>query len=199
MTENAKAPRNARIEALRLVAILGIAVFHTFQPWFSAATTGAWPADSATLAALGCISLLGAYGNHVFFLISGFFLIPRAAGRSEGPGYWRAQARDTARRAATILLTVALYVLGALALSEWVIPLEGISASDLSWVLVWLEFIWVYLAVVLVTPLIGWAWRRLRRPVPLAWALAALVFAVNAYIAFVYDNDTVVEFYQPKK
>ena len=63
-TAHAQAPRNARIEALRLVAILAIAVFHTFQPWFAAATADSWDVwvtSPAMLAALGCISLLGAY------------------------------------------------------------------------------------------------------------------------------------------
>lgn len=199
MTENAQAPRNARIEALRLLAILGIAIFHTFQPWFSAATTGAWPASSGTLAALGCISLLGAYGNHVFFLISGLFLIPRAAGRAQEPDYWRSQARGALRRAAAVLLTVALYVAGALALNEWVVPLEGVSLSDPSWILTWFEFIWVYLVVVLATPLIGWVWRRVGRPVPVVWALAACVFAVNAYIAFVSPGEEVRDLLEWRK
>ena len=106
--------RNPRVEALRLVAIVGIAIFHTFQPWFEAATDGSWAASPLTLVAVGLISLLGAYGNHVFFLISGFFLVPRAAARSGEPGYWREQARAAARRSVAILLTVALYVLGPL-------------------------------------------------------------------------------------
>lgn len=37
MEKTVKKPRNPRIEALRLVAIVAIAVFHTFQPWFAAA------------------------------------------------------------------------------------------------------------------------------------------------------------------
>lgn len=193
-TAHAQAPRNARIEALRLVAILAIAVFHTFQPWFAAATADSWDVwvtSPAMLAALGCISLLGAYGNHVFFLISGLFLIPRAAAGADEPGYWREQARRTVRRAAVILLTVALYVLGALAVDAWVAPIEGLSLESPLWILSWLEFVWVYLVIVLATPLMGWAWRRVRRPVPVVWALVACVFAVNAYIAFVSPGDEV--------
>lgn len=202
MTENAQAPRNARIEALRLVAILGIAVFHTFQPWFSAATVDAWDVwvtSPGMLATLGCVNLLGSYGNHVFFLISGLFLVPRAVARSGEPGYWREQARGAARRAATILLTVALYVLGALALDAWVVPIEGISLESPLWVFSWLEFIWVYLVIVLATPLIGWVWGRLRRPVAVVWALAACVFAVNAYIAFVSPGDEVRDLLEWRK
>ena len=44
---------------------------------------------------------------------------------------------------------------------------------------------------VLATPLMGWVWRRVRRPVPVVWALVACVFAVNAYIAFVSPGDEV--------
>ncbi len=202
MTENAQAPRNARIEALRLVAILGIAVFHTFQPWFSAATVDAWDVwvtSPGTLATLGCVNLLGSYGNHVFFLISGFFLVPRAAVRSGEPGYWREQARAAARRSVAILLTVALYVLGALAIDAWVVPIEGISLESPLWIFSWLEFIWVYLVIVLATPLIGWAWGRVRRPIAVVCALAACVFAVNAYIAFVSPGDEVRDLLEWRK
>lgn len=202
MTENAQAPRNARIEALRLVAILGIAVFHTFQPWFSAATVDAWDVwvtSPGTLATLGCVNLLGSYGNHVFFLISGFFLVPRAAARSGEPGYWREQARAAARRSVAILLTVALYVLGALAIDAWVVPIEGISLESPLWIFSWLEFIWVYLVIVLATPLIGWAWGRVRRPIAVVCALAACVFAVNAYIAFVSPGDEVRDLLEWRK
>ena len=202
MTENAQAPRNARIEALRLVAILGIAVFHTFQPWFSAATVDTWDVwvtSPGTLATLGCVNLLGSYGNHVFFLISGLFLVPRAAARSGEPGYWREQARAAARRSVAILLTVALYVLGALAIDAWVVPIEGISLESPLWIFSWLEFIWVYLVIVLATPLIGWAWGRVRRPIAVVCALAACVFAVNAYIAFVSPGDEVRDLLEWRK
>ncbi len=42
----------ARLKALRLVAILSIAVFHTFQPWFAAATDGRVDLGVPVLAAL---------------------------------------------------------------------------------------------------------------------------------------------------
>ena len=96
MSESTARPRNLSIEALRLVAIAGIAIFHTFQPWFAAATDGTWQAGAPALAALGCVSLLGAYGNNVFFLISGMFLVPRAADASSERGYWRDQAARSA-------------------------------------------------------------------------------------------------------
>lgn len=77
-----KAARNISIEALRLVAVAGIAVFHTFQWTFQAVCTGL--PEYAPLAAfpysgaLGFINLLGCWANEVFFMISGYFLIPSA-------------------------------------------------------------------------------------------------------------------------
>lgn len=200
MGEKRALRRNPRIEALRLIAIAGIAVFHTFQPWFDAATSGAWPASPLTLVALGLISLLGAYGNHVFFLISGYFLIPRAAqaaaavtgteaAASNQTSYWRNQARSTLRRALPILATVLLYAVVALAVSTWVTPIPSVSLTQTGWLVGGLQFIWVYLAVVVATPVMGWVWARVRRPHVIVAALVAIVFVVNAYIAFVSPGD----------
>lgn len=177
--------RNPRVEVLRLVAIVGIAVFHTFQDPFAAATAGTWAPGAPALFALGCVSLLGAYGNHVFFLISGFFLVPRAAGRARDAAYWRGQARATVRRALPILATVALYAIVALAVDTWVLPIDSVGLDRTGWLVGGLQFIWVYLAVVVATPVIGWVWARVRRPRALVAALVVAVFAVNAYIAFV--------------
>lgn len=187
MSEHTPSPqtRNPRIEALRLAAIVGIAVFHTFQSWFAAATGGSWAASPLTLALFGCMSLLGAYGNHVFFLISGHFLVPRAAKASAHPSYWRDQARRTGRRALVIAASVALYAAAALAVSAWVTPLAGVSPHEVGWLVGGLEFIWVYLALVAASPVIGWAWARMRRRHAAVAALVVCVFAVNAYIAFV--------------
>ena len=77
-----KASRNTSIEALRLAAVAGIAIFHTFQWTFQAVCTGlpeyaplaAFPCSGA----LGFINLLGCWANEVFFTISGYFLIPSA-------------------------------------------------------------------------------------------------------------------------
>lgn len=77
-----KASRNTSIEALRLVAVAGIAIFHTFQWTFQAVCTGL--PEYAPLVifpysgALGFINLLGCWANEVFFMISGYFLIPTA-------------------------------------------------------------------------------------------------------------------------
>lgn len=76
-----KTSRNTSIEALRLVAVAGIAIFHTFQWTFQAVCTGL--PEYAPLAvfpysgALGFINLLGCWANEVFFMISGTSLFPR--------------------------------------------------------------------------------------------------------------------------
>ena len=67
MEKTVKKPRNPRIEALRLVAIVAIAVFHTFQPWFAAAADASselalsfpWLGNTGCLAVLGWLNLLG--------------------------------------------------------------------------------------------------------------------------------------------
>ena len=182
---NPHAPRDPRIEALRLVAIAGVAIFHTFQTWFAAATDGSWATGPVTLTALGCISLLGAYGNHVFFLISGLFLVPRAARTSRENGYWRAQVHRTARRALVVLASVALYAAFALLVSTFVTPLDGVSLHESNWLVGGLEFIWVYLVLVAATPVMGWVWARVRRPHVLVGVLVTIVLAINLYIAFV--------------
>ena len=185
----APAPRDARIEMLRLVAITSIAVFHTFQPWFAIATDGSWAPGAPTLWALGLISLLGAFGNHVFFMVSGLFLVPGAAGAAHEPGFWAAQGARTARRAVAILASVGLYAALALAVDAWVTPVEGVGLDQAGWLVGGLEFIWVYLVLVAATPVMGWVWARLRRPEALVEALTVVVFALNAYIAFVSPGE----------
>ena len=69
MEKSVKKPRNPRIEALRLVAIVAIAVFHTFQPWFVAAADAnselalsfPWLGNTGCLADLGWLKLLSTY------------------------------------------------------------------------------------------------------------------------------------------
>ena len=91
--------RNVRVEALRLAAIVGISLFHTMMPWTAQALCDpaagcSWIGDllgsePAVLAVLGVIALMGAWGNHVFFMISGFYLIPVAGAPVHAGGYWR--------------------------------------------------------------------------------------------------------------
>lgn len=189
-----KTAREPRVEALRLVAAASIAVFHTFMPWFYELThcygLGAYIVDNPVATPLlGFFNLLGAFGNNVFFFISGLFLVPAAARASLQDGYWAAQRAKTAERVKHILATVVLYLTLILGVSALTVPIEGVSLAKLPSLLVWLEFIWVYLALTALAPAIGWAWARLRHPKAIAAAIIALVFAVNAYIAFFNMGD----------
>lgn len=177
------------MEALRLVAAAGIAVFHTFMPWFDLMTSAdglgavlAGRPAAATL--LGFIDLLGAYGNNVFFLISGLFLVPEAARASRDAGYWALQGKKTVRRAGSILAAVVLYCAVALLVSTLVLPLDGVSLHETEWFTGSLEFIWVYLALTVLAPVIGWAWERMRQPRAVTACFTAAVFVGNGYIAF---------------
>lgn len=205
--------RNLRVETLRLIAIAGIAVFHTFQGLFTQAVealTGAAALDPqalahavasgdaariiaaapAALALLGLINLLGTFGNQVFFAISGRFLIPAMAARAGEPGYWREAYRKTARRLAAIAVSVACYAVLALAMDALVFPLPGIGLDQSAWIVGGLQFVWVYAALAAAAPVLAWAWRRLGRyRLPAVAALAVAVYAVNAYIAFVSPGE----------
>ena len=192
----AKTPntRNPRIEALRLVAAASIAVFHTFMPWFEELTSGFGSGqyiidNPVTCTALGFIDQLGSFGNNVFFLISGLFLIPACARGSVDAGYWGAQARKTLRRAGALLASVALYTAAVLVLSATVLPIEGVKAAELPAILADLEFIWVYVLFIVLAPVIGWAWRRAKRPWLVVCALFAVVFCANGYIAFIDPGE----------
>ena len=112
--------------------------------------------DPAVLAVLGVIALMGAWGNHVFFMISGFYLIPSLARRSTQAGYWLDALRGTVRRVLVIAVSVVLVAVVALALvavvalafDAWVMPLVNVH-------LVWqwtlgIEFVWLYAAFVAV-------------------------------------------------
>ena len=189
-----KTAREPRVEALRLVAAASIAVFHTFMPWFYELThsygLGAYIVDNPVATPLlGFFNLLGAFGNNVFFFISGLFLVPAAARASLQGGYWAAQRAKTAARVKQILATVVLYLALILGVSAFAVPIEGVSLAKLPSLLVWLEFIWVYLALTALAPAIGWVWARIRRPKATAAVIIAAVFAVNAYIAFFDMGD----------
>lgn len=197
--------RNVSVEALRVVAILSIALFHVFQRPFADAAqaelqmlgggAGGTVAFSAVarlivaspwyLGLLGFINLLGAFGNHVFFAISGGFLIPSAARRSTEDGYAGSQIARTVRRAAKVLASACFYLLVAFAVNAWVMPVQGLNPPTMAWLGQTLEFIWVYLALVAATPLIGWAWRRCRRRAALVALLDVVVLSIGFYIAFV--------------
>lgn len=184
-----KAARNIPIEALRLVAVAGIAVFHTFQWTFQAACVGA--VEYAPLAmspysgVLGFINLLGCWANEVFFMISGYFLIASAARAWDGGATWKSQMQRTAQRLGKVILPTAFYCLMALAWSTVVSPIPDVSLHAHYWYTLGLEFIWVYAATVFMAPLFGLAKSRLSKRSYTAAVIVVgiLAFVVNGYLA----------------
>lgn len=184
-----KAARNIPIEALRLVAVAGIAVFHTFQWTFQAVCIGvpeyAPLAMSPYSGALGFINLLGCWANEVFFMISGYFLIASAASAWDGGATWKSQMQRTAQRLGKVILPTAFYCLVALAWSTVVSPIPDITLNTHYWYTLGLEFIWVYAATVFMAPLFGLAKSRLSKRSYTAAVIVVgiLVFVVNGYLA----------------
>lgn len=184
-----KAARNISIEALRLIAVAGIAIFHTFQWTFQAVCTGA--PEYAALAGfpysglLGFINLLGCWANEVFFIISGYFLVASAARAWSDGATWRAQAQRTTQRLGKVILPTAFYCLAALTWSTAVSPIPDVSLHAHYWYTLGLEFIWVYAATVCMAPVFGLAKIRLDKKSYTAAVVAVviLVFIINGYLA----------------
>lgn len=184
-----KAARNISIEALRLVAVAGIAIFHTFQWAFQAACVGM--PEYAPLAAfpysgvLGFINLLGCWANEVFFMISGYFLIASAARAWNNGATWASQIQRTVQRLGKAVFPTAFYCLAALAWSTVIFPIPDIALDTHYWYTLGLEFIWVYAATVCLAPLFGLAKSRLSKK---SYAAAVIIvgilaFVVNGYLA----------------
>lgn len=186
-----RAKRDIQVEVLRLVAIFGISVFHTFQPWFNEIAynvPGAPGASALSMSALalfllGLISLLGAMGNSIFYMISGFFLIPRMAADSVRPGYWKRQFLSTLRRVAVILVSVALYWGIGLVLHR-LFGLTSASLTNWKWMLSGFEFVWLYLLFVILAPFAAWVQRRMETWPEIVALLFVTVMGFNVYIAF---------------
>lgn len=184
-----KAARNISIEVLRLVAVAGIAVFHTFQWTFKAVCAGV--VEYAPLAAfpysgvLGFINLLGCWANEVFFMISGYFLIASATRAWNEGATWASQMQRTVQRLGKVVLPTALYCLAALAWSTVVSPIPDVSLATHYWYTLGLEFIWVYAATVFMAPLFGLAKSRLSQKSYTAAVIVVgiLAFVVNGYLA----------------
>lgn len=184
-----KAARNIPIEALRLVAVAGIAVFHTFQWTFQAVCVGA--VEYAPLAmfpysgVLGFINLLGCWANEVFFMISGYFLIASAARAWYGGATWKSQMQRTAQRLGKVIMPTAFYCLVALAWSTVVSPIPDVTLNTHYWYTLGLEFIWVYAATVFMAPWFGLAKSRLPQKTYKTTVIAVgiLAFVVNGYLA----------------
>lgn len=184
-----KAARNISIEALRLIAVAGIAVFHTFQWTFQATCVGL--PEYAPLAAfpysgvLGFINLLGCWANEVFFMISGYFLIASAARAWDGGATWKSQMQRTARRLGKVVMSTTFYCLVALAWSTAVSPIPDVALSTHYWYTLGLEFIWVYAVTVFMAPWFGLAKSRLfqKSYTTTVIVVGILAFIVNGYLA----------------
>ena len=184
-----KAARNISIEALRLVAVAGIAIFHTFQWTFQATCVGA--VEYAPLAAfpysglLGFINLLGCWANEVFFMISGYFLIASAARAWDDGATWKSQMQRTAQRLGKVILPTVFYCLVALAWSTVASPIPDVTLNTHYWYTLGLEFIWVYAATVFMAPWFGLAKSRLSQKsyTTTVIAVSILAFVANGYLA----------------
>lgn len=184
-----KAARNIPIEALRLIAVAGIAVFHTFQWTFQATCVGF--VKYAPLAmfpysgVLSFINLLGCWANEVFFMISGYFLIASAARAWDGGTTWKSQMQRTSQRLGKVVMPTALYCLVALAWSTVVSPIPDVTLNTHYWYTLGLEFIWVYAATVFMAPWFGLAKCRLSQKsyTTTVIAVGILAFVVNGYLA----------------
>lgn len=182
--------RDEAVEALRLFAIAGIAVFHTFQPYFDALAYGqpgvpvGW-AGAGSVFLLGLISLLGAAGNSVFFMISGFYLLPRMRGRAGRPGYCDREAHAFLRRAGVIAASVALYLLLGLVAQALGAPLFDGARGVIRWLTGGLEFIWLYLLALALAPLLAWASAKAPGVCRAAFCVLGLaVLVLDQWIAF---------------
>lgn len=133
---------------------------------------------------MSIINLLGAWGNHVFYMISGFFLIASLAQKSRSKGFWRSQCLATLRRSIIIVLTLAFYVCLALLINAYVMPLPRVGGS--TWLGIDLEFIWLYLIFVALAPAIAWIIERVGsfRAEMTVGAMLIIVYLLNGYIAF---------------
>ena len=184
-----KASRNTSIEALRLVAVVGIAIFHTFQWTFQAVCTGV--PEYASLAAfpysgaLGFINLLGCWANEVFFMISGYFLIPSAVRALQNGSSVHDLTRKSLARLRKIVFPTLFYCTACLLVSMYIYPLPEISLHEIGWLTLGIEFIWVYAASVLLVPVIVLVRRQIgSKRVPFVVTLLVLAtFGINCYIA----------------
>lgn len=184
-----KASRNTSIEALRLVAVAGIAIFHTFQWTFQAVCTGV--PEYASLAAFpysglpGFINLLDCWANEIFFMISGYFLIPSAARALQNGSSARGLTLKSLERLKKIVLPTLFYCAACLFVSMYVYPLPEISLHEIGWLTLGIEFIWVYAASVLLVPVIALLRQQIgsiRAPFVVA-LLVLTTFGINCYIA----------------
>ena len=191
-----RSPRNVSIEALRLIAVAGIAIFHTFQWTFESVCSGA--PGFELLAAfpysgiLGFINLLGCWANEVFFMISGYFLIPSAVRALQNGSPAQDLARKSLGRLKKIVLPTLFYCAACLFVSMYVYPLPEITLHEIGWLTLGIEFIWVYAASVLLVPVIALTRQRIgSKRAPFVVVLLVLTtFGINCYIAATSNEAT---------
>lgn len=188
-TDRARA-RILSVELLRIVSMLSIAVFHTFQPFFEAIVSGAFSystslTSTACLTTLAFIDQLGAFGNHVFIMISGYFLLAQSLDESS-----EEQRQKTLRRVRHILLTVGLYGTMAVLIGSFFPKATSASLSSVAWLTQGLQFIWVYLLLVALCPLIARTWKLCPNQT-MALAIASIViYGINVYIAYMSPGES---------
>lgn len=183
--------RNLNIELLRCVAIFSIAIFHTFVPYFNALAYGAFSAGVSigmknsfiALFCMGLINFLGSLGNFIFYMISGFFLIPHAI-KELGDGFWIKQIRSIGRRCIVIVGSVIVFAILTIFL-HFVCRMPSAKLNGIRWLGSDLEFIWLYLIFCILSPFVALLQSKWKR----GWAaflacVLVLTFLCNAFIAF---------------
>lgn len=183
--------RNLNIELLRCVAIFSIAIFHTFVPYFNALAYGAFSVGVSigmknsfiALFCMGLINFLGSLGNFIFYMISGFFLIPHAI-KELGAGFWIKQIRSVGRRCIVIVGSVIVFAILTIFL-HFVCRMPSAKLNGIRWLGSDLEFIWLYLIFCILSPFIALLQSKWKR----GWAaflacVLVLTFLCNAFIAF---------------
>ncbi|MBO7717327.1 MAG: acyltransferase family protein [Aeriscardovia sp.] len=183
--------RNLNIELLRCVAIFSIAIFHTFVPYFNALAYGAFSAGVSigmknsfiALFCMGLINFLGSLGNFIFYMISGFFLIPHAI-KELGAGFWIKQIRSIGRRCIVIVGSVIVFAILTILL-HFVCRMPSAKLNGIRWLGSDLEFIWLYLIFCVLSPFVALLQSKWKR----GWAaflacVLVLTFLCNAFIAF---------------
>ena len=183
--------RNLNIELLRCVAIFSIAIFHTFVPYFNALAYGAFSAGVSigmknsfiALFCMGLINFLGSLGNFIFYMISGFFLIPHAI-KELGAGFWIKQIRSIGRRCIVIVGSVIVFAIFTIFL-HFVCRMPSAKLDGIRWLGSDLEFIWLYLIFCILSPFVALLQSKWKG----GWAaflacVLVLTFLCNAFIAF---------------
>lgn len=128
--------------------------------------------------------LLGSWGNHVFYMISGFFLIPAALRHVGEQGYWRSQICSALRRVLAIVAAVALYWLICYLVSRFIIHIP--AATIAYYWTIGIEFVWLYALFVLTVPFVAWVLHAVMQH-RMACVIAAVVLIVVLVVTYVLN------------